>query len=129
MALFDPADERFEHYRDLFGHLLSRGVRLATTWPCITEASYILSPRNHMALLQWLGSARAVSAHEFRMDDLADMLAWMHKYSERGKSLMDFADASLYWLAVQMQSNVVLTVDQRDFARYKLPDGRSFEVL
>lgn len=129
MALFDAADVRFEHYRMLFGQLLSRGVRLATTWPCVTEASYLLAPRNHMALLDWLSRARSVSAHEFHADDLLDMLTWMRKYTGRGKVMMDFADASLYWLAVEMQSNIVLSVDKRDFTRYRLPDGKSFEVL
>jgi uncharacterized protein len=128
VALFDTADRQFEHYRRLFGQLLDRQVRLATTWPCVTEASYLLAPRNHMAMLDWLGS-RAVVAHDFDATDLSDMLEWMRKYTERGKSLMDFADASVYWLATRLESNIVLSVDKRDFGRYRLPDGTAFEVL
>lgn len=128
VALFDDADHQFEHYRELFTGLIERKVELATTWPCVTEASYLLSPRNHMALLEWMHS-RAVAVQEFDADDLEQMLGWMRTYTERGKRIMDFADASLYWLAVQMQSNVVLSVDRRDFTRYRLPDGSAFEVL
>lgn len=128
VALFDHSDVQFEHYRTLFSKLLAKRVRLMSTWPCITEASYILSPLNHMVLLEWL-KTRAVTIQHFETEDVQDMLGWMRKYTERGKSIMDFADASLYWLAVQMNSPVILSVDIKDFSRYKLPDGRGFEIL
>ncbi len=90
-----------------------------TTWPYITEASYLLAPRNHRALLDWLQS-RAVAVQAFELDDVQEMSAWRDKYSEPGRTLMDFADASLYWLAIQMNSPVILTVDQKDFSRYRM---------
>lgn len=128
VALFDDAEQRFEHYRTMVATLVSERIRLLSTWPCVTEASYLLSPRNHWALLEWLGSG-AVAVQNFEQDDLARMQAWMERYSEPGKSLMDFADASLVWLADRVDSNIVLTVDQKDFSRYRLPDGRAFEIL
>lgn len=128
VALFDDSDRNFERYQGLFSTLLANRVRLVTTWPCVTEASYLLSPGNHMALLEWL-QHRAVVVQAFELDDLGDMRSWMARYTERGKTLMDFADASLYWLAVQTDSPVILTIDQKDFSRYRLPDGRAFEIL
>lgn len=128
VALFDDAERRFEHYRTVIAALAGEGVRLLSTWPCVTEASYLLAPRNHFALLEWLASGM-VSIEHFEQEDLAQMVAWMQRYSERGKTLMDFADASLYWLAHRADTHIVLTVDQNDFSRYRLPDGRAFEIL
>lgn len=128
IALFDHADEFFERYTSIFGELLSRRVQLVTTWPCVTEASYSLAPKNHLALLEWLQSG-AVSVKNFSAVDLQPMLGWMEQYTERGKSIMDFADATLYWLAIELKTTLVLSVDRRDFSRYRLPDGQAFEIL
>jgi predicted nucleic acid-binding protein len=42
---------------------------------------------------------------------------------------MDLADASLVWLAQDTNTLNVMTMDVRDFSRYRLPDGRHFEIL
>lgn len=128
VALFDDADHAYEHYTAVVGELLSHRLTLATTWPCVTEASYLLAPNNHLALLEWL-RAGAVFVHDFSVADLGVMQGWMTRYTERGKTIMDFADATLYWLAVEHETNIVLTVDHRDFSRYRLPDGRRFELI
>jgi uncharacterized protein len=128
VALFDDADHAFEHYTAVVGDLLSRRFTLTTTWPCVTEASYLLAPNNHLALLEWLRTC-AVLVQDFGVADVEVMQGWMVRYTERGKSIMDFADATLYWLAVERGTNIVLTVDHRDFSRYRLPDGGRFEPL
>lgn len=128
IALFDDADDFYERYTGIFQELLSRRVQLVTTWPCVTEASYSLALRNHLALLEWL-QAGAMSVQNFSAVELKPMLSWMAQYTERSKNIMDFADASLYWLAIELKTNLVLTVDNRDFSRYRLPDGQAFEML
>lgn len=126
VALFDDADVHHERY--VAKMAAATGHMLATTWPCVTEASYILSPRNHMALLRWLqrGAAEVVS---FDTGDLEPMIDWMQAYSEPRKALMDLADASLVWLGAKLDCNAILTEDRRDFLRYRLPGGRAFEIL
>ena len=47
----------------------------------------------------------------------------------RPRSEMDFADATLVWLAGDTGVLSVMTTDVRDFSRYRLPDGRAFEIL
>ena len=37
--------------------------------------------------------------------------------------------ADLYWLTCETGVAQIFTVDVRDFSRYRLPDGRSFEIL
>lgn len=127
VSLFDDSERRHAHYaRKIDEHASSHS--LATTWPCVTEASYLLSPRNHMALLYWLGKGGA-SVINFDAADLPQFLPWMRRYSEQHKSLMDLADASLVWLAAHLDTQIILTEDRRDFLRYRLPDGRAFEIL
>ena len=128
IALFDDADDFYERYTGIFNELLSRRVQLVTTWPCVTEASYSLAPKNHLALLEWLQNG-AVSIQNFSVADLQPMVGWMEQYTERSKTIMDFADATLYWVAIELKTTLVLSVDRRDFSRYRLPDGQAFEIL
>ena len=128
IALFDDSDGFYERYTGIFNELLSRRVQLVTTWPCVTEASYSLAPKNHLALLEWLQNG-AVSIQNFSAADLQPMVGWMEQYTERSKTIMDFADASLYWLAIELKTTLVLSTDRRDFSRYRLPDGQAFEIL
>lgn len=127
VAVFDDRDR---HHMACVQRMrrLPAGSELVTTWPCVTESSYLLAPRNHLALLSWLesGGARLVNAEAH---ELGEWIAWMKRYSEMGKALMDLADASLVWLAVKEASHRILTQDHRDFLRYRLPDGQAFEVI
>ena len=128
IALFDDADDFYERYTGIFNELLSRRVQLVTTWPCVTEASYSLAPKNHLALLEWLQNG-AVSIQNFSAADLQPMVGWMEQYTERSKTIMDFADATLYWLAIELKTTLVLSTDRRGFSRYRLPHGQAFEIL
>lgn len=127
VAVFDDRDR---HHRACVERMrrLPAGSELVTTWPCVTESSYLLAPRNHLALLSWLerGGARLVNAEAH---ELGEWIVWMKRYSEMGKALMDLADASLVWLATREASHRILTQDHRDFLRYRLPDGQAFEVI
>jgi hypothetical protein len=42
---------------------------------------------------------------------------------------MDLADASLYSLAVETGVADIMTVDVKDFSRYRLPRGKAFTLL
>jgi uncharacterized protein len=118
VALFDPSGEEHAHYR---AELPEAGV-LLTTWPCVTEALHIL-PRLVMkvALLRWI-SAAGVSVHTFQAQDVPAMIEWIERYSERRE--MDFADASLVWLAQTTGCRRIMTTDIRNFTRYRLAGGR-----
>jgi len=54
--------------------------------------------------------------------------AQLKDLARRGRE-MDFADASLWWLAAQTGVTDVMTTDVADFSRYRLPDGRAFTLL
>jgi len=128
VALFAADDRHNRRFTVLLKDLARDGLRLLTTWPCVVEAAYLLEAPQRFDLLRWieLGGAQLYS---FAAQDLHAMTAWMRQYTEAGKREMDLADASLYWVAVETGIRAILTVDTRDFERYRLPDGKAFEVL
>lgn len=128
IALFAVDDQYHSHYDELISELSATGLRLLTTWPCIVEASYLLSAPQRYELLRWI-ELGGVVVYPFSPHHLTDMVGWMESYTEVGKTEMDFADATLYWVAIETGVREIMTVDVRDFSRYQLPDGQSFTIL
>jgi len=126
IALFDTSDPFHERFRRMLTQP-ELPMRLHTTWPCVTEASYLLDARERFGLLRWIGSG-SVQVFPFDTEVLADMTDWMMRYTD-SRSEMDLADATLYWVAHETGVTRIMTLDVRDFSRYRLPDGRAFEIL
>ena len=93
----------------------------------MVEAAYLLDPPHRYELLQWVALGGAL-VHPFEPHHLPDIVRWMRRYTDRRRQ-MDLADASLYWLAVETGITEVMTVDDADFQRYRLPDGGRFQLL
>lgn len=128
IAIFAVDDRHHHHYDALISELSATGLRLLTTWPCIVEASYLLGVPRRYELLRWV-ELGGVIVYPFSPHDLAEIVGWMETYTEVGKREMDFADATLYWVATATGVREVMTTDVRDFSRYRLPDGQSFSIL
>jgi predicted nucleic acid-binding protein len=128
IAIFSPTDVHRAEVEGKLAALAQEGCRLITTWPCIVEASHLLAPPRRFELLRWV-ELGGVIVYPFDPAHLNDMVRWMQRYTEPGKSEMDFADASLYWLAVDTGVTRIMTTDRHDFERYRLPDGRAFEIV
>lgn len=79
-------------------------------------------------MLRWVGTS-SISVFPFMQDDLEEMVETMRRYTEPPRVEMDFADASLVWLARDSGVTRIMTTDVRDFSRYRTPDGRAFELL
>lgn len=127
VALFHQGDRFHAHFRQLIVKP-TVPVQVHTTWPCVTEASHLLGPRLRVALLQWI-AAGAAQVFPFDAEDLPDMCEWITRYTQLPRTEMDLADASLYWLACESGVARIMTIDVRDFSRYRLPDGRAFEIV
>ncbi len=128
VALFGVNQPRAPHYRKLLQQAGAELWSLATTWPCVAEASCLLGTPERYTLLRWV-AASGITVFPFAQDDLDDMVALMRRHAESPRTEMDLADASLVWLAADSGVTRVMTMDVRDFSRYRLPDGRSFELL
>ena len=128
VAIFGANQPRAAHYRALLKQAGEELWSLATTWPCLTEAAYLLDPPQRYTLLRWVGSG-GIAVFPLPPEDLDELVALMTRYTEAPRSEMDLADASLVWLAAGSGVTRVMTMDVRDFSRYRLPDGRAFELL
>ncbi|HXZ17177.1 MAG TPA: hypothetical protein VEH77_14620 [Roseiarcus sp.] len=128
VALFATDDKHHDRLDAQLLVLAEEGLRLLTTWPCVVEAAYLLEAPRRFEMLHWI-EVGGVQVYPFEPQHLGAMVGWMQRYAERGKRQMDFADASLYWLAAETGIRDILTVDVRDFRRYRLPDGQPFNLL
>ena len=96
VTIFRPQEVAHAHYRSLLLNERPQ-YQLHTTWPCICEAVHLLKGVDRLALMRWIGHG-AVQVFPFDAADMLEMTPWMQRYSEPPRSVMDLADASLYWL-------------------------------
>lgn len=127
VALYDRSSFAHAHYVHL---LADRRIdwRLCTTWPCVVEACHFLRADTRAQMLRWLERGGA-SVFPFDQGHLGEMVELMQRYTEVPRTDMDFADASLVWLASETGVTAVMTLDVRDFSRYRLSNGQAFELL
>jgi predicted nucleic acid-binding protein len=101
---------------------------LVTTWPCFTEAMYLLRKAGgHAAqveLWRWALGGRLV-VRDLLPDEIARSSELMAKYHDRP---MDLADATLVATAEALRSTVVFTLDS-DFQVYRMASGISFQAV
>jgi predicted nucleic acid-binding protein len=88
----------------------------------------MVAPPQRYTLLRWLG-AGAIAVYPMVQEELGEFADLMHRYTQTPRSEMDLADASLVWLAAETGVRRIMTLDVRDFSRYRLPDGQAFEIL
>lgn len=128
VAAFGTKQPQAARFSRLFEQAALEGWPLSTTWPCIVEVSHLLAPPRRYTFLRWVGSG-AVNVFPIDPAQLDEIAELMHRYTEAPRTEMDLADASLVWLAADISITRVMTMDERDFSRYRLPDGRAFEIL
>lgn len=88
----------------------------------------MLNAQHRQTMLRWV-AAGALPVFPFSVEHLEPMTELMARYTQAPRTEMDLADASLVWLAADTGINTIMTLDVRDFSRYRLPDGRGFEIL
>ena len=99
-----------------------------TTWPVLTETSYLLSQVSQKEYHRWIDSLSQglceiyslKSEHLFRIQELTI------KYQDLP---MDLADASLVVLAEDINHGDIVSTDQRDFQSYRWKTKRPFRNL
>lgn len=126
IGLFDADDK---HHARCAAFIEGYRGRLVTTWQVLTEALAMLSACQQAKLLTWIH--RGVSSSLIRIEctdpaDLPKAIELTEKYRDQP---MDFADASIYLLALRTGITSVVSVDRKDFAIYRLPGKKSFTNL
>lgn len=101
---------------------------LLTTWPCFTEAIYLLGSYGGWPAMEMLWSyveSRALRFYDLTVSDWQRMKLLMQKYRDRP---MDLADASLVAAAEALNQKTVFTLDS-DFYVYRFRDTDTFQVI
>jgi uncharacterized protein len=91
---------------------------LATVWPALTKAMYLLAdfPIGQDAIWEMVGRG-ALQLRPLDTTDVPRIRELMHKYANRP---MDLADAALIRVAEREGLRKIFTVDRRDFSVYRL---------
>lgn len=102
---------------------------LLTTWPCFTEAMYLLSRagglRAQDALWSYLTDGLVVLHVPEAAEEWQRMRTLMHQYHD---TPMDLADASLVAAAERLGLRRIFTVDSH-FRAYRIDGTDAFEVV
>jgi len=125
-AFFNSKDK---HHQQAVHLMQSLDESLITTWPVITETSYLLEKA-----LGVPSQLRFISALESDYIEIAD-ISKLHlsrievlikKYADLP---MDLADASLVILAEELGHGRILSTDLRDFRTYRWKNHNPFQNL
>ena len=101
---------------------------LLTTWPCFTEAMYLLGKEGGYRAQQELWQLRRrgfVVLHPLMEAEGNRMDALMQQYKDIP---MDLADASLVVVAETLNLSLVFTLDSH-FSAYRLKNAGAFQVV
>jgi hypothetical protein len=99
-----------------------------TTWPCLTEAFYLIGVKrgwNGRKKLLALLTTRAIRVHTPTDDELSRIGELMTQYKD---TPMSFADASLVSLAEVTGAKGILTLDS-DFHVYRINGKDPFDII
>jgi hypothetical protein len=112
-------------------HGSARRFLAANTLPFVTlsavvaESCHFLALDSRKALLTWFASD-GPAVVEVPASSYPDLVKTMERHADRD---IDFADASLVWLAEQTGHRQVLTVDRTDFSRFRLKGGKRLDLI
>lgn len=101
---------------------------LLTTWPCFTEAMYLLGRTGGYRLQSGLWNLRSAGrlvVHDLTAAEIDRVASLMHTYQD---TPMDLGDASLVAVAESGSHRQVFTLD-RHFWTYRLADGSALEPI
>lgn len=124
LALLDRTDRWHDACVGAFRQLR---LPLLTSEAVLTEVLHLVSDTRTAMDAGWKfvrSGALVVGAIEDV--ELSHLHGLMSRYWDRP---MDFADATLVYLAKRESLSVILTVDQADFATYRIEGKRQFRVL
>jgi predicted nucleic acid-binding protein len=115
VALVDADDQ---HHAKCVTTLRDLEEPLATVWPPLTEAMYLLAdlPKGQQALWEMVERG-ALQLLLLYTADVPRIRELMRKYADRP---MDMADAALLSVAEREGIRKIFTIDRKDFSVYRL---------
>jgi predicted nucleic acid-binding protein len=124
LALLNREDTWHRACGDVFGKFR---LPLLTSEAVLTEVFHLLE-RDRLDIEDAWGliDTRAVEVAAIANDELPEIHSLMTRYADRP---MDFADATLVYLAKREKLSTIFTVDRDDFATYRIDGRRAFAIL
>jgi predicted nucleic acid-binding protein len=124
LALLDRTDRWHAICVQTFNQLL---LPLVTSNAVLTELFHLVGDNRHEMEAAWkFIRSGAIVLATIENSELPHLHALMVRYADRP---MDFADASLVYLAKREGLSTVFTVDHADFNTYRIEGRRRFRVL
>jgi hypothetical protein len=124
LALLDRTDRWHRTCVDTFEQLR---LPLLTSEAVLTELFHLVGDGRHEMEAAWrLVRSGAIELGAIEDPELPQIQALMSRYSDRP---MDFADATLVYLAKREALATIFTVDHADFNTYRIEGRRRFRVL
>jgi len=124
LALLDKTDRWHEPCVSAFGQLR---LPLLTSEAVLTELFHLVGDTQREMEGAWkFVRSGALVLSVIEHGELPQVHALMSRYWDRP---MDFADATLVYLAKRESLSVILTVDYADFATYRIEGKRQFRVV
>ena len=122
VALIRADDQDHRRCTDLMSAIR---VQIVTTWPCITEAMYLVKPGAGQETLSQMIETGFFRLFEPTQEHAMRACSLMRQYAD---APMDFADASLVVTAESLTISRILTLDSH-FHAYRINGKTPFEVL
>jgi hypothetical protein len=126
VALLDRDDPKHELCAEAIGNLPL--APMLTTWPCFTEASYLLGRVGgfrYQSELWLLFTKGSLVIHDLSPPEIERVAELMETYQNVP---MDLADASLVAVAESMSMSQIFTLDG-DFRIYRLRNGSVLDIV
>ncbi|MGA2186466.1 MAG: PIN domain-containing protein [Bryobacteraceae bacterium] len=124
LALLDRTDRWHRICVDAFEQLR---LPLLTSEAVLTELFHLVGDSRHEMEAAWrLVRSGAIVLAAIEDSELSQIQALMSRYSDRP---MDFAHATLVYLAKRETLSTIFTVDHADFDTYRIEGRRRFRVL
>lgn len=124
LALLDRSDHWHRACVESFEQLR---LPLMTSEAVLTELFHLVGDSIHEVEAAWrLVRSGAIALATIEQSELPAIHALMLRYSDRP---MDFADATLVYLAKREKLTTMFTVDHADFDTYRIEGRRRFRVI
>jgi hypothetical protein len=124
LALLDRTDRWHRICVDAFAQLR---LPLLTSEAVLTELFHLVGDSRHEMEAAWrLVRSGAIALAKIEDAELSQIQALMSRYWDRP---MDFADATLVYLANREGLSTIFTVDRADFDTYRIEGRRRFRVI
>lgn len=124
LALLDRTDRWHRVCVDAFEQLR---LPLLTTEAVLTELFHLVGDSRHEMETAWrLVRSGAIVMAAIDNSELPSIQTLMSRYSD---CPMDFADATLVYVAKRERLSTIFTVDHADFNTYRIDGRRKFRIL